>query len=213
MKKCIYPLCVATAAGYAATILGNSTISVEMPEYFNLYALPALLFYVGYFIDKYFFRLFLSISKTRAALGAGIINVVCAFSVVAVLYFFAHLMLNEAVCLMSVPDIYCLARFHFQGMPFIPFAAAFGGLVLLKLFLFMHVFEERKSWIAPLIVLVLSRVAQLGILYGFMRNLPTIIDFGLAYMSLKAFLICIFVSVVLVDYLCSLFFKGNQEEF
>ena len=114
MKKSLYALCAAFACGYAATMLGNSMITFGSTGYFDLYFIPFLLFYVGYFVDKYFFRMFLSISKTRAALGAGIINVVSAGAVCIVLYYFARFSLQESMSFMCIPDIYCAFALQFQ---------------------------------------------------------------------------------------------------
>lgn len=213
MKKLIYALCGASVIGYASTILGSDMMTFGSPGFFDLYFIPFLLFYITYFIDKYFFRLFLSISKTRAALGAGIINALCAVVVGAVLYFFAHLSLNESICFMSIADIYCLARFQFQAMPLIPFAGAFGTLLLVKLFIFMNVFEEKKSWIMPLIVLIVSRAAMFGCVYYLMRNLHIVLEYLLNYMPISAVMIVIVVALVLFDVLCSLLFSTKDEEF
>lgn len=213
MKKFLYAVCGASAITYAATMLGSDINAFGPTGYFDLYFIPFLLFYITYFVDKYFFRMFLSISKTRAALGAGIINVVCGLAVLAVLYYFVQMPVQEAICFMSIADVYCLARFQFQTMPFIPFAAACGALVLLKLFIYMNVFEEKKSIIMPLIVLILARMAQLTSVYYLMRNLHSVVIYALQYMPMMAVMVVIVATFGVFDFLCSLLFTTKEEDF
>lgn len=213
MKMFLYAISGASALFYASTMLGNSMVEFGTPGSLDLYFISFLLFYSAYFIDKYFFRLFLSISKTRAALGAGIINAVCAVAVSSVFYYFLHLSLQESICFMCIPDVYCLARFQFQSIPFISFAGAWAVIVFLKLFIFMNVFEEKKSWVMPLIILFLARIGLLFCVYYLMKNLYNIIAYLLEYISMPVIMIAIIVTLVLFDYVCSLIFRSNQEEF
>ena len=180
---------------------------------FDQYFIPFLLFYVFYFVDKYFFRIFLSISKTRSALGAGIINGVCSVVVFAVLYYFVHFSVHEAISFMCIPDIYCAVALQFQDMRPMPFYAVFGAITLLKLFILMNVFEEKKSWIAPLIVLILARLAQLSCVFFLMKNVHLLVAYVLEYMSIEVFMAAALVGLVAVDYICSLFFNSREEDF
>ena len=213
MKKSLYALCAAFACGYAATMLGNSMITFGSTGYFDLYFIPFLLFYVGYFVDKYFFRMFLSISKTRAALGAGIINVVSAGAVCIVLYYFARFSLQESMSFMCIPDIYCAFALQFQELRPMPFYITFMAIVLLKLFVFVNVFEEKKSWIASAIVLILARVAQLVCVYYIMQYVHKMVVYLLEYMPISAIMVTMIATLVIFDYVCSLVFATKEEEF
>ena len=153
--------------------------------YFDLYFIPFLLFYIFYFIDKYFFRVFLSISKTRSALGAGIINGVCSLVVFLFLYYFVQFSAHESISFMCIPDVYYALALQFQDARPYPFYAVCGGMVLLKLFIFMNVFEERKSWIAPFIVLLLARVAQLSSVFFLMKNVHQYVAYAQQYVSIE----------------------------
>lgn len=213
VKKFLYAICGASALGFASTMLGNTMMTFGSTGSFDQYFIPFLLFYVFYFVDKYFFRIFLSISKTRSALGAGIINGVCSVVVFALLYYFAQFSVQESISFMCIPDIYCAFALQFQDMRPMPFYAVFGAITLLKLFILMNVFEEKKSWIAPLIVLILARLAQLVCVYYMMNHIHKVVEYLLQYMPLFAVMGTMVISLVVVDYVCSLFFKSREEDF
>ena len=213
MKKYLYAFCASSALLYASTMLGTSMMTFAPSGYFDLYVIPFLVFYIFYFMDKYFFRMFLSISKTRAALGAGIINGVCAAVVAVFLYYFAHFSVQESISFMCIPDIYCALALQFQDMRPMPFYIAVGGIILLKLFILINVFEEKKAWIMPFIVLFLARIAQLAGVYYFMQNLHILVEYLVRYMPMMAVVATILLSIVSIDYICSLCFSSKEEDF
>lgn len=213
MKKFLYTMFAGALFGFATPLLGSTMMTFGSTVYFDLYFIPFLLFYIFYFIEKYFFRIFLSISKTRSALGAGIINGVCSLIVFLFLHYFVRFSWHESISFMCIPDVYYALALQFQDMQPYAFYAAFAGMSFLKLFIFMNVFEERKSWIAPLIVLILARLAQLASVFFLMKNVHDIVAYAQNYISIEAFMAAVLVGIVVVDYVFSLFFKTREEDF
>jgi|GEM_PF-5408280 len=194
------------ASGYDQQIFENI-------RYFDDYFAPFLVFYTFYFVDKYFFRCFLSISKMRAALGAGIINILSALFMFMFFYYWLQMSGNNAASFMCIPELYVFAALPthtFTGLFFNihrDVYIAFLCLVIFKFLIFNFVFEEKISWIKSFLLLMCARILQLLLVYYAMIYVPYMIERLSSSMSLFAIIGTITASLVGIDLICAYFCK------